>query len=297
MAESNIEKYETSQQDGTPLECYNFSYNGVSYNYTSKASDVELVFTDGTVRTEKYFADYISRKSIKPSSSGSSTATVITVDKDNNIAKLYQGPPPEKPVFVKIYRLHEQDTSKVDVVFYGRVSQASFRDSECDITVKLENYLSKELPTGMNQYTCNNVIYDEDCQLDKSKYKVDIFIDKVEGLSIYSTSFAEYPDGYFEGGFFYFSDYVRMISEHKGNMIKVKYPFIVTPRNNVAIYPGCDGLFKTCAKKFNNTLNFAGCPYIPPTDSEKNPVGKGVYWVDSLVIQRDTNGYVGTIGM
>jgi len=36
-------------------------------------------------------------------------------------------------------------------------------------------------------------------------------------------------------------------------------------------------------------------PYVAPTDSTKNPTGKGAYWIDNLVIQRDTDGFVGTI--
>lgn len=298
MANSNIATYENSVQDGQPIECYTFMYNGVNYFYTSHCTDVELKFTEnGLERTEKYFADYIERQTIKPSSNGDASSMVVSVSKDHPVAKLFQGPPPEKPVKLKIYRLHEQDHTRVDVVFYGRVSQAAFEESTCKLTAKLEHWLSKELPNGDRRFYCNNIIFDNNCQLKKEDWQVKIFIDKVDGLNIYSTAFANYPDGYFEGGCLYFDSYVRMINEHVGNRIRIKYPFVVTPRNEILVTPGCDQLFKTCAKKFNNTLNFTGCPYVAPTDPEKKSVGKGVYWVDSQVVQRDTKGFVGTIDM
>lgn len=294
MAESNIAIYEDSVQDGQPIECYKFTYQGVNYLYTSHCRDVEIIFPGG--QSEKYIAEYIERPAIKPASKGDTDSMVIDVSKDHVIAKLWQGPPPETPVTVKIYRLHEQDHSKVDVVFYGRISQANFsEDSKCHLAAKLENWLSKEIPSGKRQYFCNNVIFDTKCRLVKADWLVDAVVDQVTGLYVYSPKFAEYPDDYFTGGSFYYAGNVRMISEHEGDRVKLKYPFISAPRNDIQLTPGCNHLFRTCALKFQNTLNFNGFPYVAPTDPEKNPTGKGVYWIDSLVVQRDTNGFVGTI--
>lgn len=295
MTEGNIGIYENSTQDGEPIECYKFTHQGVNYLYTSHCRDVEIVFSDGQI--EKYVAEYIERASIKPASKGDSDSMTVDVSKDHVIAKLWQGPPPEKPVAIKIYRLHEQDHSKVDVVFLGRVSQANFEDSKCHLAVKLENWLSKEIPNGKRQYFCNNVIFDTKCRLEKVDWMVDAVVDHVVGHNVYSPVFAEYPNGYFTGGSFYYGDNVRMISEHEGDRVKLKYLFISAPRNDIKLTPGCNHLFRTCALKFHNTLNFTAFPYVPPTDPEKNPTGKGVYWIDSLVVQRDTNGFIGTIDL
>lgn len=296
MAGSNISIYENSIQDGQPIECYKFMHQGVNYLYTSHCRDVTIVFPENG-QTEKYVAEYIERTSIKPASKGDAACMTIDVSKDQVIAKMWQGPPPETPVTVKIYRLHEQDHSKVDVIFYGRISQANFEDSRCHFTVKLENWLSKEISNGKHQYFCNNVIFDSKCRLVKTDWLVDAVVDRVVGLNVYSPKFAEYPDGYFAGGSFYYGDNVRMISEHVKDCVKLKYPFISAPRNYIKLTPGCNHLFRTCALKFHNTLNFSGFPYVPPTDPGKNPTGKGVYWIDSLVVQRDTNGFVGSINL
>lgn len=295
MAESNISLYENSVQDGQPIECYKFTYQEDSYLYTSHCLDVTLVFPNG--QTETYVAEYIERAEIKPASKGDAASMTVDVGKDHVIAKLWQGPPPERPMAITIYRLHEQDHSKMDVVFYGRIRQASFEGSKCHLTAKLENWLSKEIPSGKHQYFCNNVIFDANCGLVKAGWTVTAAVERVVGLHVYAAAFTGYPDGYFAGGFFYYDGYVRMITEHQGDRVRLKYPFISAPRNEITLTPGCDHRFRTCAQKFQNTLNFTGFPYVAPTDPEKNPTGKGVYWVDSLVIQRDTNGFVGSIDL
>lgn len=298
MANSNIELYEHSQQDGLPIECYKFTYGDTNFQYTSHCEDIDIPITEnGVRRTETYFADYIERETLKPCAKDDSASLVITVSKDNPVATLYKGPPPEKPVSISLHKLHKQDAEKYDTIFWGRVSQAVFEDSTCKLTIKQENWLSKELPKGKKGFFCNNVIYDEDCKLLEENYKVDFLIDKVDGLKVTSTTFGNYADGYFNGGIMRHGDNVRMIASHVGNVIVLRYPFPATPRNNAVALPGCDHLFKTCALKYGNTDNFTGCPYVPPTDPTRNPTGGGVYWVDSQVVQRDTDGFVGTISM
>lgn len=297
MITSNIEKYENSVQDGVPVECYKFTYNGTNYMYTSAAEDVALVFSLSNIRTEKYFAENISREGIKPGGMGSPNDCIITVSKDHAIAKLFQGPPPETPVNLTVYRLHLPDFHNFDVALQASINQATFKGSKCALTARQENWLSKEIPNGMYQYYCNNVLFDNDCGLKKEKWQVEVLIDKVEGLTVYAKDLANYPDGYFAGGKIYYDGFVRMIATHVQNKITLKYPFMANPHNIVKILPACDSLFATCALRYANTVNFAGFPYCPPTDPEKNPTGQGAYWLDSLVVQRDTNGFVGTIDL
>lgn len=297
MTESNIEKYETSVAEGVPVECYKFSHKGLEYLYTSASEDVELRIEDeeGLTRTEKYFAEHIRRAGIRPGGAGGPKDCVITVSKDHAVAKLFQGPPPESAVSLTVYRLHKPEPGRFDVVLKARIGQAAFQGSECELTAMQENWLSKELPGGMNQYYCNNVIFDQNCGLDRAAHEVTVMIDKVEGLDLYSKDVAAFEDGYFIGGIVFYESYVRTITEHEGERLRIKYPFQGTPHNKVKVLPGCDHLFRTCALRYNNAENFTGVPYVAPTDPEKNPAGRGAYWVDSLVVERDTDGFVGTI--
>lgn len=298
MANSNITLYENSLQDGQPMECYRFRHKDTTYLYTSNRFDVQLTIKDsGLIRTEKYAADYIKRQNIQSQGQGDPVSLTVTVSKDNAVAKLFQGTPPDKPVTLDVYRLHDQDHTAFDKVFIGEVIQGNFKDSECELTVKVENWLTKKLPNMMRQFFCNNTIYDTKCRLNKADWGVSIYIDKVEGLTITASQLAAYAENYFAGGLLYYGDNVRMIDSNNEDKLVIRYPFPTTPMNDVTIYPGCDQLFRTCALRYQNTLNFSGCPYVAPATDTDTKVGKGVYWADDTVVQRDTDGFVGTISM
>lgn len=291
---SNISLIESSTQDGEPIECYKFTSDGTDYLYTSARQDVPIAIDVETDNIEIYIADYIKRGDIVPGSQGSSTEMTVTMAKDNPVAMLYQGAPPETPVDCTIMRFHASDYDSRDIIYFGRITQAEFQDSECTLTIVLESWLAKEFPNGLYQYTCNNVLFDKNCRLKKEDFAIEVFLGKSEGNYVYADAFAKYEDGYFENGRIYFDGRVRMIKTHVGKKITLQYPFHKNPFNWVTVVPGCDKLFATCVKKFKNADNYTGFPYVPPTDSEKNPTGKGTYWMDSNVIVRDTKGFVNT---
>lgn len=297
MADSNITNYESSAQSGQPIECFKFEYGGINYLFTSSRFDIALILNNnGMTNTETYTADYIKRNNIKPSSKGDSASVIVTVTKDNAVAALFKASPPDKPVNVSIIRLHDQDHAAFDKIFIGEITQAAFQDSECELTVVVEHWLSRKLPNFNRQFFCCNVIYDTCCRLKKADYAKEIYIEGVHGLVV-TADLSGYEDDYFAGGLFYYADNVRMITGNDTKTLTLRYPFPTTPMGRVKIYPGCDKLFKTCALRFHNTLNFTGYPYVPPEFSNDDKVGNGVYWVDSTVVQRDTDGYIGTISM
>ncbi|MDU2064714.1 MAG: phage BR0599 family protein [Sporomusaceae bacterium] len=296
---SNISTYEYSVQDGEPIECYLFTHEGDSFLYTSHCEAVSVAIkTDTGFQTMYFEADYIKRGEIKPTGRGEAATLDINVAKDNPIAKLWLGPPPERAVKLWVFRLHRPDLSRYDTVFTGRIGQASFEDSECKLTGKMESWLEKELPGMCKQYFCGNLVFDRKCRLKSADYEITAFLDKVEhNIYLYSAAFAQYQDGYFKGGVVKKDADIRMIRDHIGDKITLQYPFITVPRNNIQVLPGCDHLFGTCALRYKNTLNFTGFPYVAPANPSRKDVGKGVYWVDSLVVKRDTDGVVGTISL
>ena len=297
---SNISVAESSIQDGQPLECYLFYCAGVKYAYTSARYDIELPEYDDSgafVGTNTFFADYIDRSALRPSCSNDTDNVSITVSKDNPIAKLFELTPPEKGMLVVIYRLHAQDQTKFDKTFTGNVSQATFEDSHCTLSINMGSWLNKQLPNMMKQYTCCNVLFDTKCRLNAADYIVPITVQLSDNHMVQSPDFANYPDGYFTNGKLVFMNTSRMIRSHKGDTVIIQYPFSSIPVSSVVAYPGCPQTFKACATKYNNYLNFSGCPYVRPTDPTTTNVGNGVYWEDTGVVRRDTDCYIGTISM
>ena len=291
----SYDSVETSQQEGEPIEYYQFTYDGVDYCYTSSQytrAKNGLTFN----------AEYIHRSDslkLNTSDSGNETCT-ITVGRTNNIALLYQGAPPEQgSVRVQVYRFHGLLSGDFIKILDGTVSQVQFNGSEAELTITIENALSRTIPKGTLSYYCQNCIYDSKCRLDVNKYRLKCYIDEgIEGLYIYSANLREKPSGYFTDGFMKLGRCYRQIRLHEDNRILLKYPINKADMSgSFEAYPGCSGIFNICATRFKNTDNFSGIPYIQPYDAFKHPVSKGAYWVDSAVIRRDTGGEIFTMGL
>lgn len=294
MVESNLDKYELSTDTAEPVELYRFRNGEAEYCYTSGQLDI---FASPGGKGQVYRADYIEREAIRPHTGATSLGLKVTVSKDHAIARLFMGAPPLEPITLTIYRLHQQELKQIDTVFYGTVGQANFEGSKCNLTVKFENWLDRQIPRGRYQYTCTNNIYDRNCRLKMDDWKVDVTKALIREKKIFSLDFDNYEDGYFAGGCAYCEGQVRLIESHEGDYIMLRYPFSGIVVQQLTVTPGCGHLFKLCARRFQNEKNFTGCPYVPPTDPEKNPTGQGAYWMDSQVVQRDTDGFVGTISL
>ena len=290
MAFSNDE---TSIDNARPIECYGFTYKDLIYTYTSSQYPIAL-----TVYDNRYVfnPEYIKRgDSLKlGDSSGTVETCTITVLRTNSVALLYQGAPPESDsVKVYVFRVHGENNDESIQILYGTVSQVTFRDSEAELMITIENLLNKYIPRGSLSYYCQNCIYDERCGLNREDWALNCYADGgFEGLWIYSSNLLEKPDGYYTDGYMQMGNCFRSIKLHKDRGILLKYPLMPSEKTgSFKVYPGCNALFKICAEKFNNTDNFSGVPYIQPYNAFTHPVDKGAYWVDDVVIKRYTDGH------
>lgn len=284
---------ETSVDSAEPIEVYMFTYNGLSYTYTSSKSTVILTIDGNKV---SFSPEYIERSESLTlgSPTDSKEACVISVLRNNDVALLYQGAPPEQDsVNVKVYRIHGDSPDDYVKLVDGIVSQVRFKDSKAELTINIENVLIRNVPRGKLSYYCQNCVYDDKCKVNEDAYTIRVGVDKIDKLMIKSSTIGGYEDGYFTDGYIKMGNAFRQIREHKGDTIYIKYPINAQDReDSFTIRPGCDNLFYTCATKFHNTDNFSGVPYIEPYNAFRNPVGKGAYWIRDDVIVRDTNGRI-----
>ena len=294
------EAHEVSVEDAAPIELYLFKYNGEEFAYTSSYR-YQQVSIDNV--WHNFIPDYIKRSdSLKlGNSNGTMENCSITVNRTNNVALLYQGAPPEQDsVRVEIFRMHEGEYIRI---LRGIVSQVSFNNSEATLTITIENVLNREIPVGKLSYFCQNRIYDAKCNLNKDDYGLHCWtvggFGGIQHLKIQSHELATKEDGYFTNGYVVMGHAIRAIKEHKGEFITIKYPINPSDRmSEFMVYPGCDCLFSACHRKFKNTDNFSGIPYIQPYDAFKHPVdNRPGYWIDDAVIERDTNGRIYTMGV
>ena len=283
---------ELSVDNGQPIELYIFSYNGIDYRYTSSQYS-QSYRIDGTLFV--FSPEYIKRgDSLKlGDSSGTIETCTITVLRTNSVALLYQGAPPEfDAVKVNVFRVHGEGNDDYIQILSGSISQVTFRDSEAELTVTIENALNRFIPRGSLSYFCQNCIYDERCRLNRDDWALNCYADGgFSGLWIYASILNTKPSGYFTDGYMKMGSCYRTIKLHQGGGILLKYPIMPSQKSNsFTVYPGCNASFITCAEKFNNTVNFSGVPYIEPYDAFTHPTGKGAYWVDGNIVYRYTDG-------
>lgn len=296
---------ETSVDSGNPVELYLFSYDNKKFTYTSSQyyQSVNVVEEDGTINYYTFNPDYIRRGDnlILGDSSGNIETCTITVPRTNSVALLYQGAPPElDTVRVSVYRKHGEGFTDTVRILAGTVSQVCFKGSDAELTITVESVLNRRIPRGTLSHYCQNCIYDERCTLSKAAWeaqcRVDYSIGGIDGLWVYSSDLALFPDDYFTDGYMQMGSCFRSIQKHTDRRILLKYPIPESEKTiPFTVYPGCNGLFTICADKFHNTDNFSGVPYIEPYDAFLHPVDKGAYWVDGNIVYRDTRGAVHTM--
>lgn len=286
---------EISIDSAEPIELYIFTYANMTYTYTSSQYSQSAVI-DGV--SYVFSPEYIDRGDTLKlgNQNNSQESCTISVLRNNSIALLFQGAPPEQDsIKISIYRLHGENSDEYVRLLYGTVSQVTFSDSLAELTITIENVLSRNIPRGTLSYFCQNCIYDSKCTLNEDNYRLNCLLDSRSGLTITCSILAEKEDGYYTGGFIRMGTTYRQISKHVGDTITIKYPIPnYDLQGTFMIYPGCDGNFSVCHRRFGNTDNFSGIPYIQPYNAFLHPVGKGAYWVDGNIVYRDTDGTIYT---
>lgn len=285
---------ETSIEDGQPIELYLFTYNNSMYEYTSYKYQ-KSAYIDGSFHT--FNPEFIKRGDTLKlgTSSGSIETCTITVSRTNSVALLYQGAPPElSSVRVKIYRVHGTVSSEYIKIIDGTVSQVRFLDSTAELTITIENILTRNIPRGSLSFFCQNCIYDFRCGLNADDFGIKCYVDiNMEGLSIWSTNLQSVPSGYFTDGYIRMGNSVRAVTKHTADRIDIKYPINESDISASFIaYPGCGNTFGVCARRFHNTDNFSGIPYVKPYNVyDHDADNRRAYWESGNIVKYDTGGY------
>lgn len=177
---------------------------------------------------------------------------------------------------IEIYRVNWADTSQHLLMRKGSIGEV--KRSENSFTAEIRS-LSHNLqqPKGrLYQYGCDATLGDNRCKIDLelSAYKGSGTVDTVINERTFTTTGLEnFTSEHFTSG---------KLTWTSGSSHEVKYHTVlnniitielwqtpatqVQPGNTFEITAGCDRQFKTCQSKFNNTINFRGCPHMPGND-------------------------------
>lgn len=257
---------EISNQDASPIRLYEFERGSLHWYYTSADRDISW---NGNV----YKAIPASDQGITQSGEAQSNVFQLTMPTGNPVVEMYRNTPPSDTIFLTIRNTHEFDTlEEAPVQWIGYITDVQRPTSDSAIVSCSALSASFNRPglrlTWMR--TCPNVLYDDNCGVNKDAYKVGAAVTSMDGTTVVAAALANYPQDYFSGGFIEWQ-IATDVWERRGieqyltdGTLKI---FGRTDGMNVGltfyVYPGCTRTIDICNSRFNNVPNYGGIKDLP----------------------------------
>lgn len=172
-------------------------------------------------------------------------------------------------VWVQVSRLFmDNDDDEAAVIFIGQIKTPSFRGQKSSIDcVGFEHFLMQLIPKERYQPQCNYNVFDDNCGLDDSGYKlssITVTVDSTKRI-LTATEFDGEEDGYWVFGHIEYDSHRRMILLHQNSVITLAYPLWTMPSGGgeVDVWPGCDRSVTMCRDKFDNVSKALAFPDMP----------------------------------
>lgn len=175
---------------------------------------------------------------------------------------------PLELVWVEVIKLfRDQDPLEGSTIFVGMIKNVAWAGNQATVQCTgFEHFLKKQIPRERYQPSCNYFLYSDECGIDKTLFQTNTTLTAIDssGMILTSTDFGLQSDNYFAWGYLVKGDYKRMIVEHAGNLVTMRYPIPnLTVGDAVTIYAGCNKKIETCNTKFDNILEFGGFNEVP----------------------------------
>lgn len=270
-----IDTFEQSEQDGEPIELYEFTAGVNVSRYTSWHRDY-LYQAVTTFQTAS-----IRRSAIEDSPELSRAPLDLTVARDFAICDLFRLAPPSYVVRLSVFRIHAGDSERA-LIWSGRVIDRTVEGS-ISATLHCEPVMTGIKRLGLTrkyQRACPHALYSEGpgrCNASRAAFSITANLSSVSGATVSSFTFALQPDGYYAGGDLEWDagagriEY-RGIRSHVGADLELTHPIIdLAALASVVVSAGCSHEISVCDSKFANSANYGGFVHIP----QKNPYGGG----------------------
>lgn len=257
--------YETSIQDGAPIEAFEFIGSNNSYYLTSYAESFSL-------NGQNYVPVAIQRKDVKISTQEEDgLALEITLPYKHPLVQeyAYSFAPPD--LSLNLYRVHLNSTFATDQALFwvGRVTSFSVSGQLAKLLVPtIFSYLMNgNTPTPRFQRPCNHRLYDSRCKIDPATHQTIVSVASVSDDVVQVSSQPFGPTELVSGEIIrQTTGEARMIIRQAGTSLTMSYPFSnIEIGDLVRIRKGCDhALGGDCVNRFDNAENFGGFSIVPP---------------------------------
>jgi hypothetical protein len=262
---------EQSAHDGRPVELFLFGGSFANFYYTS--GPVPVDFEGNT-----YEPVTIQRSEIGAGTQEDDGLS-ITVDLPVGLSLVqiyaFQIAPPR--LRLTIYRFH--DIADWVPYWQGIVGQFSITGGIAQVRSPsiLEVALTGTVPTVYYQTSCNHVLYDVRCGIDRDAWSQIATVDAINGRTLTLSTIGGL-NGQLVGGEAVLGSFEsRMITGQFGNDVTVNYPYSsVEIGDAVTIAAGCDLSYRgDCITKFANGPQFGGFVFIPPDNMFETGIEPG----------------------
>lgn len=270
-----FEAAELSHQDGSPVELYTFSRNGVAFAwYTS-------VETNKTIGADTYLAwpGGMKRGKIATTSDEGRNALEVKVARDHPIAYLIHHRPRTGVIGMTVTQYHRSDASDLVVIWVGRAMSAKRDKKSGDRILQGMSRSITQNRTGLRRLcsaNCMHELFGPFCRLDPDDWKHETTIASISGnlITLVDVDGAlDYNGGTIER---VDSDGVTdtsAIEEATGAALLLDIAiWDAEVGDPVTILPGCDWTMAAC-DAFGNSENFGGRMHVP----DKNPGTDSVF--------------------
>ena len=283
---STFDAYESSVQDGEPVEIYTFECPSTTFYLTSAEQDFNL---GGIV----YSSTEIARGNPMEIPIGANREIIITIPIDHPLAlALNNNGIPAENVLCTIKRAHRPmietsgpvlGGSPYRQIWRGYVNGTASTGPELQLRIPsaIEEKFTVKLPTVVSGRMCSHLLYDTGCQVPRSTAnRVDPFPTVVSalGTTLTISSIGGKPDSWAAYG-----EVVRRVDGARrsiltqvATVLTIDLPFgVLEFGDQLEVWAGCNHLVTECYSKFENVANFGGQPDMP-TNNPTAPSGHGI---------------------
>jgi uncharacterized phage protein (TIGR02218 family) len=175
---------------------------------------------------------------------------------------------------IEIWRVNWADVTMRTVMRKGHLGEVSFGDGAFTVEVRGLSHLMNQAKGRLYQFSCDAQLGDARCGVNlNSAANRDVgTVAAVEDAALLLNNI-DFVDDFATRGLVSFSNGKNLAIKRQrkiGALTRVDLwqalPFSVAVGDTVTVLAGCDKQFETCRSKFNNGVNFRGCPHMPGTD-------------------------------
>lgn len=255
-----------SVSQGEPVEFFKFVSAYGEYRYTTDSQP-------GTCDGEIYLPvkGGIDRSMIEVTADLTANITVnFTMPANLELARKYCFRQSPDILRVEVRRAHRGDDwnteFSVEWIGYGLSTSVSGDEATIETGSVLQAKMSGNVASIYYQRSCNHVLFDERCKVDRAAWTVTATVVEVQSQLITVDNDQAGDDELIAGEFVNTrTGEKRGIYANTNNVVSVTYPLVdLLPGDTVELTFGCDHLrLGHCKFRFDNVVNYGGFDFIP----------------------------------